>query len=83
MGDLMVLSSPGIASIITLRSSAAKTLKVVKDDQSCDDINRSITTIAKQIQRECKTLINDKAHYNTNIDKQQAAESVPETGHAL
>lgn len=66
-GDLLVLSgSPGITSIITLRSSTAKPLKIVQDDKNCDDISRAINTISKQMKKKCETITNDKTSILTS-----------------
>ncbi len=60
-GDLLVLTSPGYASVIAFHQGAAGTLRVVKDDKS-DDIN-AICQVANQIVTECKNVENDKTSY--------------------
>ena len=64
-GDLLVLNSPGYASVIAFHQGAAGTLRVVKDDGS-DDIDNAICQVANQIVTECKNVENDKTLYNTS-----------------
>jgi hypothetical protein len=76
--ELLVLSAPGFASIVTFTENTAKTLKLVKDDEE-DDISRSIAKVSKQVVRECKAVEHDKSSYNKHIDKHIASQSVSDT----
>ena len=78
-GELLVLSSPGIASIITFRSNTAHTLRIAKDDDNSDNIQKAISTISDEIKNECKSMVKDKTQYSIGIDKEQAANSVSQT----
>jgi len=82
VGELLVLSSLGIASIVAFRTNTVHALKPVKDDEE-DDIPRSISKIGKQVAKGCKALVRDKASYNTHIDKHRATESVSSALQAL
>uniref|UniRef100_UPI00358F791D uncharacterized protein isoform X1 n=1 Tax=Myxine glutinosa TaxID=7769 RepID=UPI00358F791D len=77
-GDLLVLSSPGFASIITFRANTAVILKLVKDDDE-DDVPTCIGKVGKQTAKECAAIVWDKSSYNTHIDVNTAAESVSST----
>ena len=49
-GDLIALSSPGIATIVTFRSSATTLLRVTQDET--DDISTATGIFTKQIKKE-------------------------------
>ena len=74
-GELIVLSSPGLANILLFRSTASNVLRVVDFEE--DD--KSPEVVAKQIVRECKELCIDKKVYNTRIDKDLAKEETSST----
>ena len=74
-GELIVLSSPGLANILLFRSTASNVLRVVDFEE--DD--KSPEVVAKQIVRECKELCIDKNVYNTRIDKDLAKEETSST----
>ena len=63
--DLLILSGNGVASILVFRSKASSVLQVVDDDE--DDLNESITKVAKIIALECKQLKQDGNSYQTRI----------------
>ncbi|KAL8607511.1 hypothetical protein ACOMHN_004480 [Nucella lapillus] len=48
-GDLITLSSPGMATIVVFKSNAAKVLHMLPDET--DDIDAAIDTVAKKISR--------------------------------
>ena len=76
--DLIVPSSPRYANIVVFGDKAAATLKMMKYDNE-DAIDNSISTMAKQLIKECADMPYDKTEYDTNIDKYTAAESLPNT----
>lgn len=74
--DLLVLSSPGIANIVTFRSCASKTLRLVKDDE--DEMEAIITKASEHIIQDLKNINLNKEHYDTSINKEIIKESVSE-----
>ena len=54
--DLVVLTSHGYISIITFHKNAAHMLKIVKDDDESDHIDKSISILSKQVVQECKSI---------------------------
>ena len=74
--DLLVLSSPGIANIIALRSFAAQTLRLVKDEE--DEVEMIATRASKQIVQEVTSINMDKKHYDININTNIVKESISE-----
>ena len=77
--ELLVLTSPGITSIIAFRSN---TLKIVKDNDE-DDLGRCVDKVGTYIIKECKAFVHDKSSYNAHIDKHIANEDVSSTLQAL
>ena len=63
--DLLILSSPGIASIAVLRSAASCALKVVDDGEND---NVLVEKVAKQIAQESKNLPRENDVYSTSIN---------------
>ena len=76
--NILVLSSPGVSSIVIFKNKAHTLLKLVPSD---DDISldMSIKNVGKQIAREVKVLKSDKGHYNIRNCKETAAESACDT----
>ena len=70
----MVLSSPGISSIVVFRHKAPTLLKLAPSDDD-SDLDMSIKNVGKQIVRDVKVLKSYKSHYNIRICKETAAES--------
>ena len=75
--DLLVLSSPGIASILIFRSQASSVLKVATDEE--DDLDIALSKVAKKIKTEVKDIPAEKRHYNTTVSSDIAIESVSPT----
>jgi hypothetical protein len=80
--DLLVLSSPGIASIIIFRSAASKTLRLVNDDEE-DERDIVLSKVGKLIRKEVRAIQIDREHYDISIDKQLVKESVSDSLLAL
>ena len=74
--DLLILSSPGIASIIVLRSSASNVLNLVDDV-----VNETVLDekVAKQIASVSKCLTQDKNAYDTSINLESCLADVSPT----
>lgn len=66
-GELITLSSPGLATMLTFKSKTAELLHMLPDES--DDINLAIDTVAKKISKEIKDIEIDKENYYTHIDK--------------
>lgn len=77
-GELLVLSSPEYAHIVSFSNTAASILHMVKGDDD-KDINKSICKVAKQVANDCKDMLCDKTSYNLHIDKQTVDASVYST----
>ena len=75
--DLTVLHSAGLANIVCLRCRAAKSLRLIDEDD--DDIDEILNRIAKQVRSEVKDINLDKNHYSTTINKDIAMNEVSET----
>ena len=73
-GDLLMLSTPGYANVVSFRCHASTILKMVRYDE--DVIENSIRHIAKQVKKECSAIPLDATKYRLNIDAQLAQESV-------
>ena len=58
-GDMIVLSSPGVASIFMFKSSASNALHIMPDDTD-DQMNEAIEKVAKQIITEINNIEADR-----------------------
>ena len=76
--DLVVLTSPGVASIVAFRTYSAHILKIVSDDET-DDVQRATKTLSKQIIAECRDTPSDSRMYASSIDKELAASATSTT----
>ena len=74
--ELLVLSSPGIANIISFRSCASQTLRLVNNEE--DDTDIVITKASKCILHDLKNIDIDKEHYNISMNKDIIKESASE-----
>ena len=79
--DLIVLHSAGLANIVCFRCGAAKSLRLIDEDD--DDIDVILNRIAKKVRSEVKGINLDKNHYSTIINKDIAMNEVSETLIAL
>ena len=78
-GNDLVLSSPGISSIIMFQAKASTVLTVCTDHED-DDMNFELNKIKKRIVQEVKALpLPDKTKYNITFDREAATESVSDT----
>ncbi|KAJ8021891.1 hypothetical protein HOLleu_39220 [Holothuria leucospilota] len=77
--DLVVLTSPGYASLIAFHENAAVMMKMVKDDDETDDIEKCVNMLAKHIVKECKAIPTNKSAYQVHIDMNVAAEFASST----
>ena len=75
--DLIVLHSAGLANIVCFRCGAAKSLRLIDEDD--DDIDVILNRIAKKVRSEVKGINLDKNHYSTIINKDIAMNEVSET----
>ena len=73
-GDLLMISAPGYANVVSFRCHASTILKMVRDDE--DVIENSIRHIAKQVKKECSAIPLNATKYRLNIDAQLAQESM-------
>ena len=76
--EILVLTSPGIASIVAFRTASAHILKIVSDDEK-DDLQSATKTLSREIIAECKDIPNDTTTYSTSIDKEHAAKATSST----
>ena len=54
-GDIIALSSPGVASILVFKSSTSNALHIMPDDTD-DQMNEAIEKVAKQIKTEINNI---------------------------
>ena len=73
-GDLLMISAPVYANVVSFRCHASTILKMVRYDE--DVIENSIRHIAKQVKKEYSAIPLDATKYRLNIDAQLAQESV-------
>lgn len=76
---LIVLSSPGIASIVAFASETTKLCNILKQDDDEDEIDGAVNKVAKKIQQETSTLKKKRNAYTVNIDVDIAREPISET----
>ena len=69
--ELVILSSPGYASIVAFHCYAAVVLKMVKDDVE-DDIGSFIGKLAKKVVNDCKEISFDTSIFKLHIDEHTA-----------
>lgn len=64
--DIIVLSSPGVASIVVFKTNASAQLRILDDTD--DDCNaRAISSLAKKIKLECLSHTPDPHTYRTHL----------------
>ena len=64
--NILVLTSPGVTSIVVFGNKAPSLLKLVPSDDD-GDLDMYIKNVGKQIVREVKVLKSDNGHYNIHI----------------
>ena len=77
--DVIILSSPGCASVIAFRSCASSVLKIVKDEKELDDLQHSKVQVAKCIERECMAMKSKRTHYDLHITKEKMDDIISPT----
>ena len=77
--DLVVLTSQGYASIITFHKNAVHMLKIFKDEDESDHIDKSISILSKQFVQECNSISCDKSSFQVHIDADITAEHASDT----
>lgn len=65
--ELMVLSAPGYANIITFPNKVATTLRISRVEDDADDIETAIGKITKEIKREVADIKRNKEKYNLHV----------------
>ena len=68
-GDMIYLSSPGVASILVFKSSASNALHIMPDNTD-DQMNEAIEKVAKQIKTEINNIEADRKKYYSHIDRE-------------
>lgn len=76
--DLLVLSSPGIATILAFKSRTAKVLHIIPDVDD-DDIENAVNKVKKKICQEVKEICIDRNNYHTRLNHENASEHVSST----
>ena len=74
--DLLILSSPGLASILIFRSTSASMLRLVDevDDEKC---SRSIAYLSDMIKSDCPSV--ETLHYDTRISLDKVLQQCSKT----
>ena len=75
--ELLVLSGAGVASIITFRSKAVSSMKLVADEN--DDDDAAVSKVAKRILAESQKLKHDKFKYKTRVSFEEALDDSSQT----
>ena len=76
-GDLLALSSPGIATIVTFKPNAAKALHIVSDETDYDDA--AIEKVAKKIAKEIDDIEIDRNSYQTHLNREMCSNHASDT----
>ena len=76
--EVLVLSSPGVASIIVFRDQASTTLRIVNDD-SGEDVSFSVQRVAKAIKKEISHIEVDKGCYKPKLNQETATKATSPT----
>ena len=73
--DLLVLSSPGIVTILVFQSRATKVLHIIPDVND-DNTENAINKVKKKICQEVKEICLDRNNYHTRLNHENASEHV-------
>ena len=76
--NVIVLSSPGLASMLLFKNNASKVLKL-SNDQEDDQQDILVTKLAKEICDEVKEIVLDKSSCDISITQESASMSVSTT----
>lgn len=76
--ELLVLSSPGIATILAFKSHASKALHVISDFED-DDSDFAVTKVTKKIYQEVGEMTPDRDKYCTRLNHETASANVSST----
>lgn len=81
LDDVVVLTSPGLASLVVFRNSASSALHLASDSDTEDGQQEYviIRKLAKVIVDEMKQIAYDKSRYDIRITKEDMATSVSQT----
>ena len=75
--DLLVLTSPGISSIVVFREKASTLFNIT--DEVTSDLDTSLSIVSKHVTNEVKGIAMNKNKYTTEFDRDSALESVSDT----
>ena len=64
-GEMIALSSPGFATILTFKATASKIFHMIPDDS--DDMHEMIKKVSTKIKTEIENIEIDKTHYFTVV----------------
>ena len=73
-----MLSARGYRSVV-FRDSTIATLKMIKDDDEDDNLETALDEVATHIKKECSMMDYKHWTYHTNISKEIAEVSAPDT----
>ena len=77
--NVIVLTSPGYASIIAFNRCVSSVLKIVKDENEDDELEHSKIKVSRCIKRECKQMKSKRTHYDLHINKDKMDDAVSQT----
>lgn len=77
--DLVILSAPGYAHIITFPNKASSILRLSHDSDDADDIETAISKIAKQIKLEVTAVKKNKEKYSLRISDESVSTECSKT----
>lgn len=73
-GDaLLILSSPGVASLVMFRSRGGEILKIVDDDDHDDNI--AMERLTKRVRKESEAFREKRNSYSTRINKDSVSQA--------
>ena len=75
--DLLVLTSPGISSIVVFREKASTLFNIT--DEVTSDLDTSLSIVSKHVTNEVKGIAINKNKYTTEFDRDSALKSVSDT----
>ena len=76
--DIVTLSSPGTATLVAFKSTAAQLLKIIPD-MGDDDTEQAIHRVKTKICKETKAIPIDRKNYDIRIDNDAASKAISKT----
>ena len=78
---MIILSSPGLADIVSFALETTKRLHLVKRNGDMNDIDAAMSVVTKRIEKETIALKERMTKYTVNIDVNLLTNSVRKSAH--